>query len=208
MRLGLIFGCSFLNHCKFLQKQSRGHLWTLKRNAICFFANIRHLHSLSRSAFIVQGIVLLLPKRNLLTEFWAKYSFRLFFIFFSPFLQRWKKRWKSARLIQLQFACVLSMSGRCLDLTFFLQPLESVVVVIVYLACACPELMTSATELTLRRGVVYWYLQLLGLVFMFCTKYLGGGFLVGSYGMCCVTGDGAVPALFRGCLDTQRVKID
>ena len=53
MRRGLIFGCSFINHCKFLQKQSRGHLWTLKRNTIGFFANIRHLHSLSRSAFIV-----------------------------------------------------------------------------------------------------------------------------------------------------------
>jgi len=53
MRRGLIFGCSFINHCKFLQKQSRGHLWTLKRNTIGFFANIVHLHSLSRSAFIV-----------------------------------------------------------------------------------------------------------------------------------------------------------
>ena len=45
---------------------------------------------LPKSVASPQGIALLLPKRNLLTEFWAKYFFRLFFIFFLLFYKDWK----------------------------------------------------------------------------------------------------------------------
>ena len=55
MRRGLIFGCSFINHCKFLQNNHRDISEHSEEIQLGFFANIRPMRSQILSPFIVVG---------------------------------------------------------------------------------------------------------------------------------------------------------